>query len=124
MLYRPVPRHQLDAIHALLANWNAEADRFRQAATAARRGEAPGSLIVAAVEEAHDGLLGLLEETDTALAALPLGHADFPALLRAQNVAVALLESVGHSYDVLDGFISAPEAQPVRIAHDRHIAVP
>ncbi len=123
MLYRPVPHHQLDAIHALLANWNAEADRFRQAATAARRGETPGSLIIAAVEEAHDGLLKVLDDIDNALAEMPPGSGAFTSLLRAQNLALALLESVGHSHDVLDDYIVAPEIQPVRIAHERRSAL-
>lgn len=122
MLFRPTADQKLDAIHALLDGWNAEADRFRQAAIAARKGEAPGSLIIAAAEEAHDGLITLLDEIDRALDAVPPGKADFAGLLRAQNIAVSLLESVGHSYDVLESFVSAPEAGPVRIAHELRLA--
>src|SRR5690606_36159499 len=91
MLFRLTADQKLDAVRALLDNWNGEADRFRQAAIAARGGEAPGSLLVAAMEEAHDGLSALLDEIDRALDALPVGHADFAGLLMAQKTAIALL---------------------------------
>ena len=122
MLFRPTADQKLDAVRALLDAWNGEADRFRQAAIASRKGEAPGSLLIAAAEEAHDGLMGLLDEIDRALDTLPGGHPDFPGLLAAQKTAVALLESVGNSYEVLDGFVSAPETEPVRIPHELRIA--
>ncbi|RYE08873.1 MAG: hypothetical protein EOP22_11715 [Hyphomicrobiales bacterium] len=122
MLFRPTADQKLDAIRALLDAWNGEADRFRQAAIAARQGEAPGSLLMAAVEEAHDGLTGLLDEIERALDTLPVGHAEFAGLLMAQKTAIALLESVSHSHDVLDSFTSAPETAPTRIAHELRVA--
>lgn len=122
MLFRPTADQKLDGIHAMLGSWNAEADRFRQAAIAARKGETPGSMIISAVEEAHDGLMSLLEAIDRAMDALPPGSQDFASLLKAQTIAVSLLESIGSSYDVLDRFVGAPEAAPVHITHDLRIA--
>lgn len=122
MLFRPTADQKLDAIRAVLDNWNGEADRFRQASIAARQGEAPGSLLMSAVEETREGLMNLLDEIDRALDALPVGHSEFAGLLMAQKTAIALLESVGHSHDVLDSFTSAPEAAPVRIPHELRVA--
>ena len=109
MLFRPSADQNLTAIHAMLDAWNAEADRFRQAATAARKGEAPTSLTATAAEEAHDGLMALLEEIDE-------------GLLQAQITAMALLESVGNSLDVLDRFVTEEIDGPTRIPHELRIA--
>ena len=112
----PTADQKLDGIRALLAAWNGEADRFRAAASAARKGEQQQSVVVAAAEEAHDGLIGLLEEIDRALETLPPGHPEFAGLLNTQGAAVALLESVGNSMDVLSSFSTDPVPEPVRIA--------
>ena len=116
MLFRPPANERLDGIRAMLATWNAEADRFRAVAAAARKGEQPQSVVVAAAEEAHDGLIGVLEDIDRAFEGLPAGHADYAALLHVQNAAIALLESVGNSLDQLSRFVTEPVPEPVRIA--------
>jgi hypothetical protein len=122
MLFRPSADQNLDAVHAMLDAWNAEADRFRQAATAARRGEAPTSLTTSAAEDAHDGLMALLGELDDALDKLPAGSVHFTGLLQAQITALALLESVGKSHDILDRFVTEQIAGPRRIGHEFSIA--
>jgi hypothetical protein len=122
MLFRPSADQNLSAVHAMLDAWNAEADRFRQAAIAARKGDAPTSLTAAAVEEAHDGLMQLLEEIDDALGKLPPGSPQFAGLLQAQITALALLESVGNSFDILDRFVTEAIDGPTRIAHEPRIA--
>lgn len=108
MLFRPSVDQNLVAVHAMLDNWNAEADRFRRVAIAARNGESPTSLTVAAAEEAHEGLLSLLAEIDEALDKVKPGSQQFGDLLHAQMTAIALLESVGNSYDILDRFVPEP----------------
>jgi hypothetical protein len=116
MLFRPPANQRLDGIRAMLATWNEEADRFRAVASAARTGETPQSVVVAAAEEAHDGLIGLLEDIDRAFDGLPAGHADYAALLNVQSTAIALLESVGNSLDQLSRFVTEAGPEPVRIA--------
>ena len=106
MLFRTSADQNLTAIHAMLDAWNAEADRFRQAATAARKGEAPTSLTA----------------TDEALSKLPPGSPQFAGLLQAQITAMALLESVGNSFDVLDRFVTEEIDGPTRIPHELRIA--
>ncbi len=122
MLFRPSADQNLDAIHAMLDGWNVEADRFRQAAIAGRKGEAPSSLTVTAAEEAHDGLMSLLDEIDGTLSRLAPGSAPFAGLLQAQITAMALLESVGNSWDVLDRLVTEDIAGPRRIAHELRVA--
>ncbi len=103
---------ELEAIHTLLETWNADADRFRVAALAARKGEAPASSTVAALVEAHAGLLDVLDSTDRLAAHTRGGSAGFAAILQLQTTALALLESFSSSLDVLDRFameaVSAP----------------
>ena len=122
MLFRPSADQNLAAIHAMLDAWNAEADRFRQAAVAARNGEVPTSLTTAAAEEAHDGLMALLDEIDDALGKLKPGSAQFAGLLQAQITALALLESIGNSCDLLDRFVTEVVDGPTRIAHEYRVA--
>lgn len=119
MLYKPAPRSAISAISSLLDSWNLEADAFRAAAVAARKGRSPGSGIVAAARNAQDGLSTLLEEIDTALVALPAGHPDFRDLLHAQVAALALHESISTSLDVLERFTTAPSLEPLHIVHPR-----
>jgi hypothetical protein len=117
-MFQPSQDQRLAAIYAMLANWDREADRFRAAATAALRGETPSSLVVAAVEEAHDGLINLLDQMDRALAELASGSAEFAQMLRAQTMALGLLESIGTSLDRLDRYVADQVAGPHRIAHE------
>lgn len=113
----------LDPIHAKLTAWNEEADRFRQAALAARRGEMPTSLVVEAVEEAHDDLLALLDGIEQALDRLSAGNPRYADLLQVQMTAIALLESVGNSHDILDGVMTDKMIAPRRIPHDVPVAI-
>ena len=122
MLFRPSADQNLIAVHAMLDSWNAEADRFRQAAIAARNGEAPTSLTVGAAEEAHDGLMSLLGEIDEALDKVKPGSQQFADLLHAQMASVALLESVGNSYDILDRFVTEQVPGPTRIPRELSLA--
>jgi hypothetical protein len=122
MLFRPSADQNLIAVHAMLDSWNVEADRFRQAAKAVRAGESPDPLTVAAAEEAHDGLMSLLGEIDDAFAKVAPGSGQFAGLLQAQNTALALLESVTNSYDLLDRFVATDVAAPTRIPHELRVA--
>lgn len=106
MLFRPTADQRVEGILAMLDVWNEEADRFRAAASTASRGDTPSSLLAAGAEEAHDGLMLLLEDIDRALESLPPGDRGFAALLSAQAKAVALLESVSNSMDVLSLVVS------------------
>ena len=119
MLFKPQPQWPLGGIFLALDGWNAEADRFRLAASGAQNGTAPSALVVAAAEEARDGLVTLLDEIDGALDALPAGHPDFSGLLQAQNASISLYESIGCSLDRLDRFVAVPSPVPTRIAHPR-----
>ncbi|HZY68604.1 MAG TPA: hypothetical protein VFE52_08455, partial [Devosia sp.] len=116
MLFRPSADQNLVAVHAMLDAWNTEADRFRQAAIEARRGETPTSLTVSAAGEAHDGLMSLLEEIDDALAKVEPCSRQFAALLKAQSTATALLESIGNSYDILARYVTEELQPPTRIS--------
>jgi len=122
MLLRLTADQRLEGIKAMLETWNAEADRFRAASVAARAGESPSSVLVAAAEEAHDGLFTLIEEIDRTLETLPAGHKDFAALLQAQKVAVSLAEHISTSLDGLERFATAPEKAAVRIVHAPKLA--
>lgn len=115
MLFRPTADQRLDGILAMLEVWNDEADRFRAVAVAARKGKAPSSLVVAGVEEAHDGLISLLDDIDRAIESARPGDRAFADLLKAQGKAVALLESVTNSMDVLSLVMTDDQPAPVRI---------
>jgi hypothetical protein len=122
MLLRLKAHQKLDAINALLDAWNGEADRFRIAAMAARKGESPSSLVAGAAEEARDELRQLLDEIEQALMEIRHGHESFSGLLLAQASAIALLESVSTSYEVLDRFVTDQHEAPRRIAHEPRVA--
>ena len=117
MLFKPQAEAQLDGVCALLLSWNAEADRFRIAAEAARRGETPASNPVDAAEGMYGGLMELVADIDQALERLPAGHKDFATLLKAQMMAMNLLEALGNSLDVLERFATRPLQAPVLIDH-------
>jgi hypothetical protein len=122
MLFRPSAEQNLEAIHVMLDSWNAEADRFRHAARAARKGDTPTSLVVSSAGEAYDELLSLLGQLDAALDRAPPGSPNFASLLQAQTTAVALLESVGNSYDILETVATETMVGPTRIVHEFAVA--
>lgn len=109
--------HLLDSLRGQLLGWNAEADRFRIAAIAARRGQSPSSKTIGAAEEVQHQLVMLLARIDDALDVLVPGHADFHGLLLARNAGSALLESVDASLDELDHYIAILAPEPTRIEH-------
>jgi len=117
MLFKPEAQDGLAGVLALLDGWNGEADGFRAAAAATQNGGAPSSSLVEAAEGVHDGLLELMADIDDALDQLPPGHREFAALLRAQNMALHLIESVGNSLDVLERHVATPMDAPRRIDH-------
>jgi hypothetical protein len=117
MLFKPEAQDGLAGVLALLDGWNGEADAFRAAAAATHNGGAPSSSLVEAAEGMHDGLLELMADIDEALERLPPGHREFAALLRAQNMALNLIESVGNSLDVLERYVATPMDAPRRIEH-------
>jgi hypothetical protein len=118
MLFRPSADQNLDAVHALLDAWNAEADRLRRAAIAAQHGEKPTSLLAVAAEEARDGLEAMLLELEGALDRAAPGSPAFPHLLHAQTAAIGLLESIGNTLDRLERFAATPMAGATRIIHE------
>ena len=116
MLFRPGAQERLHSIQGQLLAWSEEADRFRLAAIAARRGEQQLETLVTAAEETHDGLMALLDDLDRALESLPAGHVEFGALLHAQGKTLSLLESVSNSLDVLAGFARDRRPEIVHLA--------
>lgn len=119
MLFHPSANQKLDAVTAQLGLWDGEADRFRRAAVAARHGEAPAQATVAAAETVHDELMILLDELDRAVEGTPAGQGDFRALLGAQRHALALLESVTSSLEVLDRCLAVHVAEPTALGRSR-----
>lgn len=118
MLFRPPADHRLDAARSLLDGWNGEADRFRAAALAALKGEPPTAALVDALDETQTGLMMLLDDIDGALERAAPGDAEFSGLLHAQICAVALLESINRSSDILDQFEPDSSVLPIeRVAH-------
>ena len=120
MLFRPNAEQNLAAIETILDNWNGEADRFRHAAMAVRRGEPADELTAQSAAEAHDGLQRLLVEIEDALDRLPAGDRRLIELLQVLVTAQALAESVERSWEVLA--VTAEAARPIHIAHDYAIA--
>jgi hypothetical protein len=121
MLFRPPAEHRLEAARNLLDGWNAEADRFRTAAIAALKGEAPTAALVDAMEEARIGLVVLLDDIDGALERVAPGDADFTGLLHAQVCAVALLESIGRSAEIIERFEPDQSVLPMQRLADAAI---
>jgi len=121
MLYKPDYRPILAGVRPLLDSWNTEADYFRRVALAARQGTPPPTGAVSAALEAREGIESVLDQIDQTLTALPAGHPDFRELLQAQIVALALSESIAHSFDVLDTYVPIPgsEARVIRHAESR-----
>ena len=116
MLFRPGAQERMHSIQSQLVAWGEEADRFRLAAIAARRGEQQLATLVDAAEEVHDGLMTLLDDLDRALEGPAAGSGEFSALLHAQRKTLSLLESVGNSLDVLAGYATDTRPNTVHIA--------
>ena len=121
MLFHPSADQKLEAISAQLDLWDEAADRFRAAAIAGRRGEAPGEATVAAAEETHDELMSLLDDIGRALEMIPAGRAEFTTLLHAQSRAVALTESVTSSLELLDRCRPVAVAEPTVIGRSAEL---
>lgn len=117
MLYRPGAQDRLHDIEARLAAWAEDADRFRGAAVAARRGTPYPRTLANAAEEVRDELMGLIDDLDLALDRLPAGHTEFGAVLAVQGTALALLESVGNSLDVFAETVPDARNAVTPIAH-------
>ncbi len=107
----------LEDARSQLQRWNDEADRFRIAAIAARRGKAPSSMTMNAAEQTQHGLIMLMARIDRALDRLPAGHGAFHGLLMVQSAASALLESVDASLDEMDHYVAILAPEPTRIEH-------
>jgi hypothetical protein len=120
MLFRPNAEQNLPAIETMLDAWNGEADRFRRAAMAVRRGEPADELTAQSAAEAHDGLQSLLTEIEAALDRLPSGDRRLIELLQVLVTAQALAESVERSWEGL--CVAAEAARPIHIPHAYAIA--
>lgn len=120
MLFRPAFETNLAATQIMLDGWNEDADRFRRAAMAVRRGEEPDELVAKAAAEMHEGIERLLEDIEGALDRLPPGDRRLTELLQILVTAQALAESVERSWEVLS---AAPEIDgPAHISHEYAIA--
>jgi hypothetical protein len=117
MLFHPSADERLEAVAAQLDQWDGEADRIRSVALAVRQGTAPSEALLAAAEDARDGLTSLIDELDRALEAAPAGHESFAKLLRAQKRALALSESIGNSLDLLAECPAVPISEPASVGH-------
>jgi hypothetical protein len=120
MLFRPNAEQNLPAIETMLDNWNGEADRFRRAAMAVRKGEPPDDLTFESATAANDGLQRVLADIETALDRLPAGDRRVIELLQVLVTAQALAESVERSWEVLS--VAAAAARPIHIPHEYAIA--
>ena len=120
MLFRPAFETNLAATQIMLDGWNEDADRFRRAAMAVRRGEEPDELVAKAAAEMHEGIERLLEDIEGALDRLPPGDRRLTELLQILVTAQALAESVERSREVLS---AAPEIDgPAHMSHEYAIA--
>jgi hypothetical protein len=120
MLFRPPVETNLAAIEAMLDGWNDDADRFRKAAMAVRRGEEADGLVARAAFETRDAVARVLDEIEASLDRLPPGDRRLTELLQILVTAQALAESIERSWEVL---AIAPEVPgPAHIAHEYAIA--
>ena len=120
MLFRPNIEANLAAVQSLLDGWNEEADRFRRAAMAVRRGEEADGVVAKGAAEAHDEIERVLEEIEGALDRLPAGERRMSELLQILISAQALAESIERSWELLS---IAPEIRgPALIPHEYAIA--
>jgi hypothetical protein len=102
MLDNPDHNVLLNNARPLLDSWNAEADYFRRAAQAARRGGPLPIGIAGAVRDTTIKLAMLLNQIEETLTELPAAHCDFRLLLWAQIAAVSLSQSISKSSEVLE----------------------
>jgi hypothetical protein len=122
MLFRPTTDQNLPAIHAMLDNCNVEADHLRNVARAAVKGDAPTALTTYAARDVKEALGELLDEIEETLVTVSPGTRTFMDLIHAQTTALALLESVERSCDMLDAIEPAPIAGPRYISHKLRLA--
>ena len=119
MFFRPNIEANLAAVQTMLDGWNEDADRYRRAAMAVRRGEDVYGLVANAAAEAHEGVERVLEEIEGALDRLPAGDRRMSELLQVLVSAQALAESLERS---CEGLLVAPQKRgPAHIPHDHAI---
>jgi hypothetical protein len=110
MLYRPNSPTSLAAIETLLEGWNADADHFRRAAMAVRRGEPVDFLTVRAASETRETIETVLEKIEGMLDQLAAGDRQVTELLQVLVSAQALAESVERSWEMLT--VASQAARP------------
>jgi hypothetical protein len=120
MLFRPNIEANLAAVHTMLDAWNEDADRYRRAAMAVRRGEEADGVVANAAVEAHEGIERVLEEIEGALDRLPAGDRRVSELLQILVSAQALAESIERSCEVLA--VATEIRGPAHIPHEHAIA--
>lgn len=120
MLFRPNIEANLAAVQSMLDAWNEDADHFRRAAIAVRRGEEGDGVVASAAAEALEGIERVLEEIEGALDRLPAGDRRVGELLQILVSAQALAESIERSSDVLS--VATETRGPAHIPHDYAIA--
>ena len=116
MLFRPTIEANLTAVQSMLDGWNEDADRYRRAAIAMRRGGEVDGLVANAAAEAHEGVERVLEEIEGALDRLPAGDRRMSELLQILVSAQALAESLERSCEVLS--VATETRGPAHIPHD------
>jgi hypothetical protein len=120
MLFRPTLETNLAPVLAMLYGWNEDADRFRRAAMAVRRGEEADGVVAKSAAEAHEAIERVLEEIEAALDRLPAGDRRLTDLLQVLVTAQALAESIERSWDVLS--VATEIRGPAHIPHEYAIA--
>jgi hypothetical protein len=120
MLFRPNIEANLAAVQTMIDGWNEDADRYRRAAIAMRRGEEVDGLVANAAAEAHEGVERVLEEIEGALDRLPAGDRRMSELLQILVSAQALAESLERSCEVLS--VATEIRGPAHIPHEYAIA--
>jgi hypothetical protein len=120
MLFRPAREANLAAIETMLDGWNEDADHFRKAAMAVRRGEEADGVVARAAAETHETIERLLDEIEDVLDRLPPGDRRMTELLQILVAAQALAESVERSAEILS--VADAAKAPIHIAHDYAIA--
>jgi hypothetical protein len=107
------------AWRALLPHWNAEADRFRKLALAARSGEA---VQVGAFDEAEamvQQIRAAMERADMLMTMTQAGDAALSTLLRASAEFESLLESLQTSLEMADLVAGRPLRRPLQVITHR-----
>jgi hypothetical protein len=120
MLFRPALETNLAAIETMLEGWNEDADHFRRAAMAVRRGEEADGIVAKAAAETHEAIDRLLDEIEDVLDRLPAGDRRMTELLQILVTAQALAESIDRSAEILS--VAEAANAPIHIAHGYAIA--